>query len=120
MTLRYDRIDNFWFVLLHELGHLTLGHLSGERSWIADDLDLANSDFIQEQEADGFASAALFPTDFDLDATLHLTSRDVISYARAHGVHPAIVAGRIQYKRNNFRIFANLVGRGEVRKQFII
>ncbi|NJL20730.1 MAG: hypothetical protein HC895_07860 [Leptolyngbyaceae cyanobacterium SM1_3_5] len=24
LTLRYDRIDNFWFVLLHELGHILL------------------------------------------------------------------------------------------------
>ena len=61
MTLRYDRLDNFWFVLLHELGHLKLGHLSGERSWIADDLDLASSDSSQEQDADRFAATALLP-----------------------------------------------------------
>ena len=30
VTLRYDRLDNFWFVVLHELGHLLLGHLSPE------------------------------------------------------------------------------------------
>ena len=27
LTLRYDRLDNFWFTLLHELGHIAL-HLS--------------------------------------------------------------------------------------------
>src|SRR5260221_12790974 len=27
LTLRYDRLDNFWFSLLHELGHIAL-HLS--------------------------------------------------------------------------------------------
>ncbi|MEW6564649.1 MAG: ImmA/IrrE family metallo-endopeptidase [Spirochaetota bacterium] len=120
LTLRYDRIDNFWFVLLHELGHLKLGHLSGERSWIADDLKLASSDSLQEKEADDFAASALLPSDFDLDTKLNISSNEVISYARAHGIHPAIVAGRIQYKRKNFRILANLVGRGEVRKHFPI
>lgn len=120
MTLRYDRIDNFWFVLLHELGHLKLGHLSRDRSWIADDLKLAGTDSLQEKEADDFAASALLPADFDLDTKLNISSSDVISYAKAHGIHPAIVAGRIQYKRNNFRIFANLVGRGEVRKHFPI
>lgn len=24
LTLRYDRLDNFWFVLLHELAHIAL------------------------------------------------------------------------------------------------
>jgi len=26
LTLRYDRIDSFWFTLMHELAHLMLGH----------------------------------------------------------------------------------------------
>lgn len=120
LTLRYDRLDNFWFVLLHELGHLKLGHLSGERSWIADDLDLAHSDYLQEQEADRFAASALLPADFSLDKKADLASNDVISYARDHGVHPAIIAGRIQHNRKNFRTFASLVGRGGVRKHFPI
>jgi HTH-type transcriptional regulator/antitoxin HigA len=120
MTLRYDRLDNFWFVLLHEIGHLKLGHLSGERSWIADDLDLASSDSSQEQEADRFAATALLPPDFDLDTRVRLTTNEVIAYASDHGVHPAIVAGRIQHAKKDFRTFANLLGRGEVRKHFPI
>ena len=31
VTLRYDRLDNFWFVLLHELGHVFLHLMSGLR-----------------------------------------------------------------------------------------
>ena len=118
LTLRYDRLDNFWFVLLHELGHLKLGHLSTESSWIADDLDLAGSDSAQERDADGFAARALLPEDFDLDKHETLSAAEVIDYAHAHGVHPAVVAGRIQHARKDFRTFANLVGRGEVRRQF--
>jgi len=120
MTLRYDRLDNFWFVLLHELAHLKLGHLSGERTWIADDLDLANNYSQQEQEADHFASSALLSADFNLDTWTRLSNSDVIAYARDHGIHPAIVAGRIQHVRKDFRTFANLVGRGEVRKHFSV
>jgi len=118
LTLRYDRLDNFWFVLLHELGHLKLGHLSAESSWIADDLDLTGSDSLQERDADLFAARALLPEDFDLDKRESLSSAEVVDYARAHGVHPALVAGRIQHGRKDFRTFANLVGRGEVRRQF--
>jgi len=43
---------------------------------------------------------------------------DVLRYAWEHSIHPAIVAGRIQYKKNNYRIFSNLVGRGEVSRCF--
>ena len=118
LTLRYDRLDNFWFVLLHELGHLKLGHLSTESSWIADDLDLAGSDSSQERDADNFAAKALLPEDFDLHKRETLSAGEVVDYARAHGVHPAVVAGRIQHARKDFRTFANLVGRGEVRRQF--
>jgi HTH-type transcriptional regulator/antitoxin HigA len=118
LTLRYDRLDNFWFVLLHEIGHLKLGHLSAERSWIADDLDLPDSDSLKERGADDFAAKALLPEDFDLDKREALSAAEVVDYARSHGVHPALVAGRIQHARKDFRTFANLVGRGEVRRQF--
>lgn len=118
MTLRYDRIDNFWFVLLHELGHLKLGHLNANQNWIADDLDLPNADSEQEMAADRFAAEALLPRDFDLDSRERLSTSDVIGYAKDHGIHPAIVAGRIQHTKKDFRTFAKLLGRGEVRKHF--
>jgi HTH-type transcriptional regulator/antitoxin HigA len=118
LTLRYDRLDNFWFVLLHELGHLKLGHLSTATPWIADDLDLDDSSSKSEREADAFARRALLPDSFDLDKSQRVSSAELIEYSRAHGVHPAIVAGRIQHARKDFRTFWKLVGRGEVRKHF--
>jgi HTH-type transcriptional regulator/antitoxin HigA len=118
MTLRYDRLDNYWFVLLHELGHLKLGHLSDDRAWIADDLELPASDSKQELEADSFAARTLLPVDFTLDTQRRITTSDVLRYASDHGIHPAIVAGRIQHTKKDFRTFANLVGHKEVRKYF--
>jgi Zn-dependent peptidase ImmA (M78 family) len=41
LTLRYDRLDNFWFVLFHELAHIVL-HIGSEFSIIFDDLDTNN------------------------------------------------------------------------------
>ena len=38
LTLRHDRIDNFWFALLHELAHVAR-HLTPESSVFIDDLD---------------------------------------------------------------------------------
>lgn len=118
MTLRYDRLDNFWFVLLHELGHLKLGHLSDDQSWIADDLELPANDSRQEIEADDFAGHMLLPDDFSLDTQPKVTTSEVLRYASDHGVHPAIVAGRIQHTKKDFRTFANLLGHNEVRKYY--
>ena len=68
MTLRYDRIDNFWFTLLHELGHLGL-HLGrcGDETGFVDDLSLrdveAGTGDADELEADDWAQDALIPPD---------------------------------------------------------
>ena len=34
LTLRYDRLDNFWFTLLHELAHIAL-HMDGNQTTIS-------------------------------------------------------------------------------------
>ena len=118
LTLRYDRIDNFWFTLLHEIAHITLHLTPG--GFIADDMTLrgSHSDNDVEREADAFAEDALLPRGFDLDRTENATQVAVLRYAAENNIHPAIVAGRIQHARNNYRVFSNLIGRGEVRKCF--
>ena len=50
MTLRYDRLDNFWFVLFHELVHIIKHLHKGDIESIFDDLDAKADDI--EQEAD--------------------------------------------------------------------
>lgn len=118
LTLRFDRIDNFWFNLLHEIGHIKL-HLDAG-NYIADDMSLRGSqeDDQIEKEADKFAEKALFPSDFNQIKDKITSQKDVCSYSLKHNIHPAIVAGRIQFITNNYRIYSNLVGRGEVRKCF--
>ena len=49
LTLRYDRIDNFWWVLMHELAH-AIFHLDDSPAFI-DDLRLDSTD-ATEQQAD--------------------------------------------------------------------
>ena len=121
MTVRHDRLDNFWFCLLHELTHVArhLGN-GGERLFV-DDFDLrAKDDDQREREADEWAEEALIPkVEWDehpaQDAPF---ASNVISLAQRVGVHPAIVAGRIRWRGRNYRILSQLVGSGEVRKHF--
>ncbi len=116
LTLRYDRIDNFWFTLLHEFAHVAC-HLGEETSMIFDDLELRSEDGI-EAEADGFAQCALIPDDLWKEARADFGTAEVIGIAERAGIHPAIVAGRWQREFRDYRRFSKLVGHGEVRSSF--
>ena len=123
LTLRYDRLDNFWFTLLHELAHLTR-HLSEKCRLIVDDLDMRIQDKDgqddTENEADQIASAALIPKRYwpVLDVGNVPKAADVVSLATKLKIHPALIVGRIRFQHNNYRILSKLVGSGQVRNLF--
>jgi HTH-type transcriptional regulator/antitoxin HigA len=114
LTLRHDRIDNFWFTLLHEFAHVSC-HLNGETSMIFDDLELGSTDEI-EAEADRFAQQALIPDDIWKAARADFGLSEVTDLADEAGVDLAIVAGRWQREFKDYRRFSKAVGHGEVRK----
>ena len=119
LTLRRDRIDNFWFTLLHEFAHVAF-HLSDERTYIFDDLDIGSSDEI-EKEADRLARTALIPDEiWDTFSRKgkYTSIADIIAFARKVEVNPAIVAGRWQMNNRDYRKFSKLLGHGTVRAHF--
>ena len=119
LTLRHDRLDNFWFALLHELAHVAL-HLKPESPVFIDDLDRKNSHSI-EAEADEMAQEALIPAErWDIARVCQThSSEDAMAFADEIGVHPAIVAGRLRHEAKNFRLLSHLVGKtGQVSKMF--
>jgi HTH-type transcriptional regulator / antitoxin HigA len=118
LTVRYDRIDNFWFVLYHELAHL-VKHLGRKNAdCYFDDLE-SNPDSI-EKEADAFASEALIPNAvWETSPARYIRSEDsVIELANDLSISPAIVAGRIRREANNYTLFIDLVGQNTVRLHF--
>ena len=124
LTLRYDRIDSFWFCLLHELAHVGrhLGHDIGTA--FVDDLSLRKParamEDAREAEADEWAAEALIPS-AEWEATevrSHPTPMGVMSLAHHLQVHPATVAGRIRFERQDYRLLSQFVGTGKVRQQF--
>ncbi len=119
LTLRYDRLDYFWFCLFHELGHV-LKHLAqGKREGFIDDLTAPGDDKC-EQEADEFARQTLVPRDawarffkagqFDHESVRREAKRLMID--------ASILAGRVRIERNDFRMLTSLVGHGKVRALF--
>ena len=124
LTLRYDRIDNFWFCLLHELAHAGRHIDHNDGSAFVDDLTLravkAGREDAREAQADEWAEEALIPrVVWEASAARDDPSpMTVMNLAQALRIHPAIVAGRIRYEHRNYRLLSQFVGTGEVRRQF--
>ena len=119
MTLRYDRLDNFWFVLFHELGHVYRHLLEGLRYDFFDD-DGADTVDRVELEADQFALNSLIPDDqWDKCLSRFALSEEAVQLdATALGIDASIVAGRIRKELGNYSILTELVGHRRVRAQF--
>ena len=121
MTIRYDRLDNFWFCLLHELAHLGRHFANGDSEVFIDDLQLRERnherDDEREREADEWAQEALVPSDLWLDHPVRSrpSVQNVLSLSRQAKVHPAIIAGRIRHEMKNYRLLSQFVGAKQVR-----
>ena len=118
LTLRYDRIDNFWWVLMHELAHVAL-HLSETNETFVDDLQLTAASDV-EKEADDFAYNCLIPEEIWHDSGIleNPSPMAVMGLAQQAGVHPAVVAGRTRHELENYRLLSQFVGTGKVRPIF--
>ena len=115
LTLRHDRLDNFWFSLMHELAHIAL-HLDETEQWFLDDLDAQGIDQV-EQEADALAQEALIPKEkWDVDSLKDATSVRLASSKL--GVSPCIIAGRVRHESSDHRLFGTQF-REKVRRFFI-
>lgn len=119
LTLRYDRLDNFWFTLCHELAHIGLHFDSEESMAFFDDLEETDLDNY-EKDADGWATDALIPSNLweRADFGHKPSTSKVLAFASALRISPAIPAGRIRKERKNYKVFSGLVGNKKVRRLF--
>ena len=118
LTLRYDRVDHFWYTLEHELAHV-LYHLDDNSGSFFDDLGL-DSVGDKEEYADEKAKESLIPTDIWMASEVG-TKRSpmaVIGLAHELGIHPAIVAGRARHEEKDYRRWSQLLGSRTVRDLF--
>ena len=112
MSLRFDRIDNYWFVLRHECEHVLRGHgrdapegmidveLEGERA--------GTSESVPEEERQANSAAADFcvPREkmdsFILRKNPFFYEKDVVAFAKLNGVHPGLPIGQIQHRTGRY------------------
>jgi len=107
MSLRFDRIDNFWFVLRHECAHVFHGH--GKSTAIIDaDLSPSHTD-VSEEEMIANREAANFcvPSDkmhsFYVRKNPFFSDADVQAFSKINRVHPGLVVGQLQHLTGEFR-----------------
>jgi len=125
LTLRYDRLDNFWFCLLHELAHIGR-HMTGKAADpFVDDLSLrdvkgAHRD-VKELEADEWAENGLISPDVWNTSKVrdNPSPLAVVELAQRLSIHPAIIAGRIRHETRNYRLLSQFVGTRAVRQQLL-
>jgi HTH-type transcriptional regulator/antitoxin HigA len=122
MTLRYDRLDNFWFTLLHELAHVEL-HLRPGGPVFFDDTSASSGEASdpRETEADARARTLLIPAEIWARAGVKIAGgspADVIRLAEELEVSPAIVAGRARSERQDYALFSELIGSKRVAECF--
>jgi len=114
MTTRYDRINNFWFVLRHEIEHVLRMHgrkdaivdseLEGERA--------STSSSLPEEERVANAAAVGFCVPVEkLDSFMarkhpFYYEKDVIAFARLISRHPGLVVGQMQFRMNRYDYLA--------------
>jgi HTH-type transcriptional regulator / antitoxin HigA len=120
LTLRHDRIDNFWFTLLHELGHVFMHFNRGLQDGFIDD-DLGESRISEiEREADDFARNKFIPDEAWSNSVVRFTRSEsaIRKFAASLKIHPGIVAGRLRSERG-YNLFSDLVGTGQIRNLFL-
>lgn len=121
LTLRYDRLDNFWFTFMHELAHVAL-HFNQEFSLFYDEIEGVKGVNIteKEREADRLAEEALLPeAKWEVSpAKLIPSSIAASSLAKELGVHVAIIAGQIRHKGNRYVYLNKIVNEAKVQKYF--
>lgn len=119
LSLRYPRYDYFWFTLLHELAHISL-HYDQLSNPILDDMESEALSEI-EVEANRLAADAIVPRKIWNKADIHRSlgfgdHTGLLNLAHQAMVHPALVAGLLRRKNNNYTLFSKLINEIDTRK----
>jgi len=106
ISLRWDRIDAFWFTVMHEFMHIVNGDAYSVDVNLVDEgehgLSVAVSTDAAEGKANAQAAELLVPQ-AQLDSFIARTSpryaaTRIIQFAHAVQMHPGIIVGQLQHR----------------------
>lgn len=107
LSLRYDRIDNFWHTLMHELCHVK--NKDGLEQPVTVDIQMFGKDAqSNETKPDAEKHADVFASQFLVDQARLSTfiarvrpfyyKSKIVNFANLIGVHPGLVVGQLQHR----------------------
>jgi HTH-type transcriptional regulator/antitoxin HigA len=120
LTIRNDRLDSFWFTLLHELAH-AWKHLRDQDTAITDeDVEDEHDDDAKEAEANRLARDAFIPREIwrRTDAFLRPSPASVQALADRLHISAAVIAGRLRREKVGYGALSRLVGHRQVQRLF--
>ncbi len=114
LSLRLDRIDNFWFVLRHEIEHVLNGDGREVAVVDADTGEVRASDVTAEElRADLAAADFCVPSvdmaDFIVRHGRIISESHIENFAARMGVHPGLVAGQVRRRTGDYRRFGRFL-----------
>lgn len=102
----HDRLDNFWFVLRHEIEHVlnqdgksSIGMID---SFNNDDVDHTEIEMVANEAASNFCIPKDKMQSFYSRKYPYFSERDVLGFSSVIGVHPAIVVGQLQKRMGRY------------------
>lgn len=110
MSLRRDKIDNFWFVLRHEIEHVLRRH-GREEAMVDTEPEVPSETPQVEEEVVANAAAADFcvpegeMSNFILRTKPLFSEEKVLNFANRMQVHPGLVVGQIQRRTGRWKLF---------------
>jgi len=114
MTLLLDRIDNFWFVLRHEIEHVL--RKDGMQNAVIDEKneigELVSGATVEAEDAANLAAQefcvpAELMTEYIVRVNPVFTEKSVLGFARRIQRHPGIVVGQLQYRTGKWGMMRN-------------
>jgi HTH-type transcriptional regulator / antitoxin HigA len=102
MSLRFDRINNFWFVLRHEIEHILRRDGTVIDIELTETLERKSPVSLQEDRANTAAGDFLVPR-HELEGFITrvrplFSDQRILLFAKRIGVHPGLVVGQLQHR----------------------
>ena len=116
MSLRFPRLDYFWFTLLHELAHLVL-HADQLKEPLFFDVEAGEERDRIEKAANRLAKDSIVDRESWRNCAPKYDTSDqaVIIYAAKQGVHPSLVAGLLRKESGNYKRYNAIINEHDVR-----
>lgn len=116
LSLRFPRLDNFWFTLMHELAHVVL-HAEMLSNPIFVDVETANESTI-EIAANKLAKESFVNRSSWRNCEPKYQTGDSVvrAFAQKNGIHPSIVAGMLRRETGDYSRYSAIVNECDVRK----